>query len=151
MFSKILVAIDGSDHAWKALEVACDLAKAHGGDLLVLHAVDRPVRSETLRLLAEVEHIPFEEEASRFSAELALGDALAREGASRARSAGVEGVSALIGEGSPAKQIVDIAEREHVDTVVVGSRGLGEIPSLLLGSVSHKVAHLAGCTCIVVK
>lgn len=52
MSSKILVAIDGSDHAWKALEVACDLAKAHGGDLLVLHAVDRPVRSETLRLLA---------------------------------------------------------------------------------------------------
>ncbi len=39
----------------------------------------------------------------------------------------------------------------HVDMIFLGSRGLGDAQSLLMGSVSHKVAHLAECTCVSVK
>ncbi|WP_180901977.1 universal stress protein [Martelella soudanensis] len=47
--------------------------------------------------------------------------------------------------------ILDAIRERKVDTVVLGSRGLGDVAGLLLGSVSHKVTHLAPCTCIVVR
>ena len=47
--------------------------------------------------------------------------------------------------------IVDFARDQRADAIVMGSRGLGDVSGLLLGSVSHKVSHLAACTCIMVK
>ena len=69
----------------------------------------------------------------------------------RAQKAGVQNVRGAVGEGQPAAQILEIAAREGCDAIVLGSRGLGDARSLLLGSVSHKVAHLADATCIIVK
>jgi nucleotide-binding universal stress UspA family protein len=43
------------------------------------------------------------------------------------------------------------ARDRHVDMIFLGSRGLGDAKGLLMGSVSHKVAHLAECTCVSVK
>ena len=53
--------------------------------------------------------------------------------------------------GDPAKEILNIANEEHADIIVMGRRGLGDLAGLLLGSVSHKVAHLAECACLTVK
>jgi nucleotide-binding universal stress UspA family protein len=53
--------------------------------------------------------------------------------------------------GSPAKEILEIAGRLDVDFIVMGSRGRGDLEGLLIGSVSHKVSHLAKQTCITVK
>ena len=54
-------------------------------------------------------------------------------------------------EGNPADQILAEAASEGVDMIVMGSRGLSDARALFLGSVSHKVANHAACTCITVK
>jgi len=54
-------------------------------------------------------------------------------------------------DGDPTKCILAAAASEGVDTIAPGNRGLGNIDGMLVGSVSHKVSHLAECTCITVK
>lgn len=53
--------------------------------------------------------------------------------------------------GYPPDEIVDYAASIGAGLIVVGSRGLGEFKSLLLGSTSHRVSHLAGCNVLIVK
>ena len=151
MIKKILAAIDGSDHAWKALDLATELAKAHGAQLIVLHVVDYEPMPEALRTYAAVEGMPSEEEAARFRYSRTLGDSLTRDAESRVRAAGLAAVEARTAEGKPASVIVETAEAERADMIVMGSRGVSEPRALILGSTSHKVAHLAPCTCVTVK
>lgn len=149
--SKILVAIDGSDHAWKALDLAADLAKLHGARLLVLHAVPYEPMPEALRAFAAAEHIPYEEELGRFHQARTLGDQLIRRAAAVAKEKGVQAVESRAVEGSPADQILEVAKADGVNMIVLGTRGLSQPKALFLGSVSHKVAYHADCTCVTVK
>lgn len=151
MITRILVAIDGSQHAWKALDLASDLARLHDAELVVVHIVPYEPLPEALRDFAKVEGIPMEEETARYHQSLSLGDALTREAQSVARKKGVGKVVGHTLEGKPAAAILDAATRERVDMIVMGSRGLSDPKALLLGSVSHKVANLAECTCVTVK
>ena len=52
--------------------------------------------------------------------------------------------------GDPAPAILDHAREVGADMIVLGSRGLGDLKGLVMGSVSHKVACLAPCTCVAV-
>jgi nucleotide-binding universal stress UspA family protein len=151
MMRKILVAIDGSEHAGKALDLAVDMAKRYEAELIILHVVPYEPMPEALRQIAAIEHIPVEEEAARYHYGRTLGDGLTREGEARAREAGVERVVALTAEGRPAEQILAVAVERDADAILLGSRGLGDAKALLMGSVSHKVSHLAECVCITVK
>ncbi|HLT00766.1 MAG TPA: universal stress protein [Geminicoccaceae bacterium] len=149
--NKILVAIDGSDHAWKALDLAAELAKAHGARLLVLHVVPYEPVSEALRAFAAAENIPLEEARGRFHEARTLGDRLTRRAEAIARDKGVEAVESRTAEGSPADEILAMAKAEGVDMIVLGTRGLSRPKALFLGSVSHKVVNQAECTCVTVK
>lgn len=151
MMKKILAAVDGSEHAWKALDLAADMAKQHGAQLIVLHVVPFEPMSEALRAFAEAEHMPVEEEEGRYHFARTLGDHLTRSAEARARGRGLSNVVGRTVEGKPADQILELAGSEHVDTIVLGSRGLSDDRALFLGSVSHKVANHAGCTCVTVK
>ena len=151
MTKKILVAIDGSDHAWKALDMAAELAASQQAEIFVLHVVPYERVPEALQAFAEMEHIPFEEERARFHAARTLGDHLTRAAEERLRSKGVSSVIGRTAEGRPADQILEAAEAEGVDLIVLGSRGLSDSKALFLGSVSHKVANHAACTCVAVK
>ena len=149
--TKILVAIDGSDHAWKALDLAIEIAKGRQAQLIALHVVDFEPWPDALREFARVDHIPLDEERARYHSSLGVGDALAQRAARVAREKGLTAVTPRSAEGRPANTILEVAKDENVDMIVLGSRGLSEPKALFLGSVSHKVANLAECTCVTVK
>ena len=151
MTNKILTAIDGSEHGWKALDLAADLARQRGAQLIVLHVVPFEPIPDALRAFAKAENLPVEEEVARFRQARTLGDHLTRAAEARAREHGVTEVVGRTEEGRPAAQILEISEREEVDMIVMGSRGLSDARAVFLGSVSHKVASHAPCTCITVK
>jgi nucleotide-binding universal stress UspA family protein len=74
-----------------------------------------------------------------------------QEAKDAARGAGVGDVRTEVKTGQPARAIIKTAEAGGYDTIVMGSRGHGDLEGLLLGSVSHKVASLAKCTVVTVK
>jgi nucleotide-binding universal stress UspA family protein len=89
------------------------------------------------------------ETARRFR--LALGERLMEDAKTRARQQAVPSVRTVLREGDPAAGILNLAREEKADIIVMGRRGLGDLAGLLLGSVSHKVTHLADCACLTVK
>ena len=64
---------------------------------------------------------------------------------------GLKDFSTHILDDAPAKCILAAVDHEQSDMIVMGSRGLGKLSGLLMGSVSSKVSHLAPCTCVTVK
>ena len=151
MGRKYLVAVDGSQHGWKALSVASELAKQMRAELLILHVVPYERLPDALKEFASVENIPVEEASARYHLDREIGDAITREAEARARGRDVEKVTARVAEGNPVEKILELAQAEGVSMIIVGSRGLSDASSLLMGSVSHKVVHLAPCTCLAVK
>ena len=151
MAKKIVAAVYGSEHAWKALDLAADMAKQSGAQLIVLHAVPYEPMYEALRAFADAEDMPVEEEEGRYHYARTLGDHLTRSAEARARDKGLRDVVGRTVEGKPAGQILEVASSEGVDMIVMGSRGLSDARAIFLGSVSHKVANHAACTCVTVK
>jgi nucleotide-binding universal stress UspA family protein len=147
MFKRILVAIDGSAHSMKAAAAAIDLARTYNTDLTFLHVTTKLNLPDQLR-----DYIKGEQLAGQDL--LAIDDATRRVVAdisARAETEGVRKVKTIFREGKPARTIVAYAKSARIDTIVMGSRGLSELESALLGSVSHKVASLADCTVMIVK
>jgi len=151
MNKKFLVAVDGSDHGWKALDLATDLAAVSDAELIILHVVSYEPVPEGLQQYAKVEGIPVEDLKAQFHYSKAIGDKVTSEAEARVRKKGLARVTTRVTEGSPANEIVALAEAEGADMVFLGNRGFGDIGGLLMGSVSHKVMHLAPCTCVAVK
>lgn len=147
MANKILAAVDGSEPGFKALRHAIDLAHLFGGELFVLYVVPDHAPSEALLQFARCEHLA----DTPWAIYDAIGDGIVGAAESDARGAGVERVTGIKATGDPARAILDHANRLGVDMIVLGSRGLGELRGLLLGSVSLKVSSHARCTCVVVR
>ena len=130
MFKSILLATDGSPSAAKALEYARDLASRDDAQVIVLHAFE-PLHT----YLGE----PWGKRV--MAAHIAQGREVAGEAARRLAEAGVEVVEEVL-EGPPADAILRVVQVRQPDLIVMGSRGYGDMASLLLGSVSHRVlAH----------
>ena len=146
----ILHPTDGSESADKALDYAAQLAVGSNAKLLVLyvqalHGTDNvpPALAE----FARVENIHLTEaDVLREAAE-----ALVAKVENAARAKGVRDVETITMTGDPAHVILDVAKDRKVDTIVMGSRGLGSLQGLLLGAVAYKVAHMAPCTSIIVR
>jgi len=150
MLSSILVPTDGSDHANKAVVFAADLAKRYGAKLTLLHVIRGPGSEhvpEELVEYARVEHLAVTE---RDLLEGAAREIL-EKAEKQARNHGAAEIQAVIDVGDPARRILHHAAAGKAELIVMGSRGLGDLRSLLLGSVSHKVSHLAPCTCVTVR
>ncbi|MDX6749295.1 universal stress protein [Geminicoccaceae bacterium 1502E] len=151
MTDTILLAVDGSEHSWKALEVAADLASSRGARVVALHVVPVEIMPEELRTFAQVENLPLEEEYARWHDSRLLGDALTREAETRLKAKGVAAVTTRVAEGPVVTGIIETAGEEAASMIVMGSRGLSDAAGLFLGSISHRVSHLASCTVVVVK
>jgi nucleotide-binding universal stress UspA family protein len=81
----------------------------------------------------------------------AIAGRIAEDAAERARRAGAPSVEVLIDIGDPASTIVRLSQDLEADLIVMGRRGRGDLGGLLLGSVSHKVGHLAACAVMTVR
>ncbi len=173
MISTILVPTDGSAHAAKAVELAADLAQKYGAKIVLLHVLLRGHMPEGLLRAAEVEHvgerrsqsehlvnIPQEimarvqsAKSTQMSLEVLqfIGKHVLSGAEKICRDKGIKAVELAVEEGHPAELILESAKRTKADMIVMGSRGLGNLKGVLMGSVSHKVSHLAECTCVTVK
>ena len=175
MFNKILCPVDGSDHARKALDLAIDLAKKYAAALVIMHVPHRSENIDALQRFAEIEglaeHVNTEIKrlkAMDYRVALAAGSAFEDSGISpgllievgkhiiegakgRAEQSGLEDFDVRLESGDPADRILECIDTENIDCVIMGSRGLNDLKGLFLGSVSHKVANRAPCTCIAVK
>ena len=148
MFDKVMVAVDGSEHALRAVDAAAVIAQGCGSELIVLTVLESSKLPQDVRQFAESEHMMEREMAL---ANRLVGEPITSQAAMRATKNGVKNVTQLIEDGEAAKEILHVAKTMSVDLIVVGSRGLGTIRGLLLGSVSHKVMHLSECPCMTVK
>ncbi|GEK72443.1 MULTISPECIES: universal stress protein [Halomonas] len=145
MFHTILVPIDGSEHSRVALCVACKLARQEDGQLILLH-IPEALPHEPL-LVWGIGAVPME---STLEKRDEVGQALLDHATEEARTLGVEQVKPVLTRGDPSQKILAAAEEHGVDTIVMGSRGLGDLKGLVVGSVSHKVSHGADCRVITV-
>ena len=146
----ILHPTDGSEGARRALDYAADLARDKRSRLLVLHVQQRhgrPLISTEMKEFERIEQLRVTEaEVLRQKAE-----DLVAEAARAASAKGAPNVETMVVEGDPAGEIIEAAKVQQANMIVMGNRGLGDLQGLLLGSVSHKVAHLAPCTCVIVR
>lgn len=147
MIHTILVATDASPASNKAIDMAADLAVKYGASLRLLHVIRQMQLPVELRNMAEVEKLMgSRKEVMSFVAEKILSDAK-----TRAKSVGVTDVHTESVEGEPATTIIDRAKQHGVDLVVMGTRGLGTVKSMMLGSVSRKVSNLSGMNCLIIR
>jgi nucleotide-binding universal stress UspA family protein len=145
---EVLVAVDGSDNADRAVEMAADLAKERGARLTILTVLPRYDLPEELKDLAGSEHI----EGSPMRQWELVGERLVDAARDRAlEGRGGLSIKEQVVGGEPAESILDVARRGGVDLVVIGSRGLGRLEGLLMGSVSQKVVSLAPMSVLVVR
>jgi nucleotide-binding universal stress UspA family protein len=145
MFGSIVVGTDGSGTATQAVREAVDMAKAVGATLELVSAY-APVSEARLR--AERRDAPEDVQWAinpRQEVEVSLSDA-----AELAREAGVK-VNTYAREGDPADAILDVAEEQKSDLVVLGNKGMTGAKRFLLGSVPDKVSHHAPCSVLIVR
>ncbi|MDH5663339.1 MAG: universal stress protein [Candidatus Bathyarchaeota archaeon] len=128
--SKILVAVDGSESAEKALEYAVQLAKKHKAKVTLLN-------------VGETKLFGFKPEVAREVGEHILSDAAAK----------VKGLklNTQLEFGNPAETLIEVAEKGNYDLIVVGSRGLSSVKRFFLGSVSDDISHHAKCSVLIVR
>ena len=174
MFKSIVVAYDGSVHAGRALQTGARLAEREQASLGIIYIIDSGYAelSDELRKMGEVEHIiepvprmvmDFQSVPSNLvdtmgqvsfdseNAMLQYAEFLLGEARKSALDCGVQDIDIKAVPGNPAEGVVDYACERDADLIVCGSRGLGRVKSLLLGSTSHKITQLAQCSCLTVK
>ena len=176
MIKTILVATDGSGHAQKAIDLAADLAGKYDARMVILHVLLRHTSESDLETLCKENAMPdalekkFEKLRTAFLEMVAasyeagpmsipipddvltdVGNLILDNARQSAAAKGVKDIATHIVDGSPADTIIAAAEKEKADMIIMGSRGLGNIAGVLMGSVSHKVSHLSKCTCVAVK
>ena len=137
MFKTIALAVDGSDHAHRAVPIAAELARLAGGKVIVLHVREHD------RARGQVWDLETEEEAQAV-VKHALDDI-------KKAGAAAEGDVIRTVHGKVAEALVESAREHKADTIVVGSRGLNDLEGLVLGSVAHKIIHLSDTPVVVTR
>jgi nucleotide-binding universal stress UspA family protein len=137
MISRILVATDGSEVAWKALEFGVDLAKQTGSTLILVSVIDRslflpasiPDMATPIHLIEPVED--YLKQAA---------EAYIEEAERLCEKQGIRSEKVLR-SGHPAEEIITAAEQSKVGLIVMGSHGKSALKAALLGSVTFGVIH----------
>ncbi|MBO6824754.1 MAG: universal stress protein [Sneathiella sp.] len=145
MFKSILAAFDGSEGSEAALRKAAELAILCDAELISLTLFRHHSILEGSMYATHADEPDDIDQIMRDHAR-----AIAEGGASIAKEMGCKKIRAFVKGGPTARTIVSFAKERDNDLIVIGSRGLGSIESVLLGSVSHKVTSLAKVPVLVV-
>jgi len=145
MFGSIVVGTDGSDTAKKAVAEAADLAKRVGASL---HLVSAYTPIPESRLRQERKDVPDDYQWMINPREEV--DSVLEEAAGEIRSGGVE-VDIHAVEADPADAILDVAEQQGADLIIVGNKGMTGAKRFMLGSVPNKVSHHATSSVMIVR
>ena len=142
-FSKILVCVESSPCANKALIRACDLAKKSNAKLFLIYVVDNPTTGLNLgaSLTDRGEFVKMFKD---------YGNKVLKDAVKLADQNGVKAKS-IMKEGNVAAEIINFIKKEQIDLVAIGSRGLSRLPKYVLGSISNKIANYAPCQVLIVK
>jgi nucleotide-binding universal stress UspA family protein len=145
MFRTIVVGTDGSETASKAVGQAAELAASVASELLIVSAFE-PISGSRLR--EEAQQAPSDVKwmvnpREDVDATLAAAVQVAEEKGVTSRT--------FARQGDPADAILDVAEEEHADLIVVGNKGMTGAKRFLLGSVPNKVSHHAPCSVLIVR
>jgi len=146
MIETILVPVDGSEQADKAVDYAVDMAQRFASKVLLLCVYRHHSMLEaSLSMVRPAEPEHPDKSLSDYAKDIV---AAAKK---RAQERGAKEVNGFVKRGQPSRTIVAFAKEHGVDTIVMGARGTGDVESFLLGSVSHKVSGLSPVTCVLVK
>ena len=143
MFVSIVAGTDGSQSAGGAVAKAVELAKLCGASLHLVTAY-RPLES----LFTAPELMPVDPRGfinPREDAEKVL-----EEAAAKVRAEGIDVITHAVSGDAPSA-LIEVAEAQSADCIVVGNRGMQTKARFLLGSVPNKIAHHAPCTVMIVK
>ena len=144
LIKKVLIALDGSDQAGKALDFALELVEKHSPEIVLLSVI--PPTPSAIK-----SHLPGRDDeyhsALQASHKNALEEALQKVKKLKPNL----NISMELVEGRPVDQIITTAESGNYDLIVLGDRGLSGIKEFVLGSVSDRVADKATCSVLIVK
>jgi nucleotide-binding universal stress UspA family protein len=151
IFSKILVAVDGSEQSFKAAEYAIEIGKKYSAQLTALTVLDisKPKHLSSYFITAPT-YAMRELEEERKEAQQWL-DKVANIVSEKGNNNNIQFKSQIEKSMSVEGTIVDYAEQENIDLIVVGTKGRSGFTKLLLGSVASKVVTYAHCPVLVVK
>ena len=147
MYRHICVAVDGSDSSFKAVQSAAQLAASIGAQLSVLHVIRNMKVPDQLRRFVKQNSL----ERLREQALQEAGQEIVNHALTLAAERGVEDAQGKILTGDPAATLVATAEQLQGDLLVVGTRGLGQVEGVLIGSISNKLASISNISVLVVK
>ncbi|MCL4475782.1 MAG: universal stress protein [Nitrospirae bacterium] len=137
MISRILVATDGSETAWKAVKYAAGLAKQTGAAVTVLSVIDKsPLLAQSIpAVAAPTRLIEPVEDYMRQAAEayLARAETLCRKSGIKFKK--------VVRTGHPVDEIVKEATKLKAALIVIGSHGRGAMRAAVLGSIAYGVIH----------
>ena len=143
IFRKIMVATDGSEEVIKAVDSAIEIAKISDAKLYAVHVIALGFYSLTHSTDSEWDKAMKEQLTKEGKEATAYV-----ENAGKAANVKVESV---ILEGNPAEEIIDFAEKNDIDLIVMGTHGMTGIPRFLLGSVAENVVRHAKKAVLVVR
>ena len=138
MFKNILLAVDGSEYSNNALAYAKDMTQTYRATLWLVHVFAHP--SDLLG---------YDDFEKLYAKRKCAGQSILDAAKKRLGESAFEIHEELV-EGPEAESILNCAKNSRADIIVMGTRGMGAIKGLLLGSVSRKVIHYANCPVMVV-
>ena len=147
MIKKILVATDASAASNRAVSMAAYMAACHEAELLILHVIRDMQLPTLMKKGPELEDFA----NAREDIMRQVAESILLEAEVRAKKDGANKIQTAIGSGDPASSVIGFAKRRNIDMIVIGTRGLGKIKGVLMGSVSRKIANGAESNCLIVR
>ena len=173
MIKSIVLAIDGSEPAKHAQNLAIDMASRYEASLTLVHVLIHDHPSSEFTHMAEVEgllesskpevrgkedtykaisrFLGSENDEKEAKVIVLIGEQLLKNASKSASQASVANVTTEIRAGDYANCILEVAKKADADIIVMGRRGLSKLKGFVTGSVSHKVSQRAECSVLTVK